>query len=139
MNAKEIGKKDWEIKQEFLKSRSMSQEEEKLIEEFWKEQEKNDDPVCEKDHHEYITSFYFSDIWEGSREIINQAILKAFRSGKLSGFEMCGNLVKNKYPMIFSDSLGGDFPSPETKIFFEGYNDAIDNLKSLIEEEKKKL
>lgn len=31
MNPREIGKKDWEIRQEFLKSKSMSQEEKELI------------------------------------------------------------------------------------------------------------
>lgn len=118
MNPKDIGKKDWEIKQEFLKSNPMSQEEEKLIEEFKKTSEGK----------------YYSEV---GYKMWHRDILKAFRSGKLVGFEVCEKLISQKNSIY-------DFPPLIFRTKWEKFSENISenmikHFKSLIEEEKKKL
>ena len=73
----------------------MSQEEEKLIEEFKK----------------FISNISY--LSKELKEILCEQLKEAYRSGKLAGFEMCEKLIPN-------DGL-------------------LYRIKSLIEEEKKKL
>lgn len=114
MNPKDIGKKDWEIKQEFLKSNPMSQEEEKLIEEL----------------EEYKWYYYLNELSPGNVGemliFINKKINEAYRAGKLAGFEMCEKMADEMttgLDMLNQIDAG--------KVF------AIGTFKSLIEEEKK--
>lgn len=118
MNPKDIGKKDWEIKQEFLKSNPMSQEEEKLIEEW----------------QEYCSCRPNIDV--KSVRKAEDKISEAFRSGKLAGFEVCNDLLINEEKRLKRIKFENkDYMS----LFGESRMAAIKDLKSLIEEEKKKL
>lgn len=88
----------------------MSQEEEKLIEEFKKTSEGK----------------YYSEV---GYKMWHRDILKAFRSGKLAGFEVCEKIVKK---------IDGElnFEASDSNLI---YSESIHRAKSLIEEEKKKL
>lgn len=118
MNPKDIGKKDWEIKQEFLKSNPMSQEEEKLIEEFRK----------------HTSLWAWDKNEEKNAEIL---ICKAFRSGKLAGFEVCEKLGIQIEGLRVEDGFLW-IKIPYQKFGESGLSFSI-ITSSLIEEEKKKL
>lgn len=124
MNPKDIGKKDWEIKQEFLKSNPMSQEEEKLIEEL----------------EEYKWYYYLNELSPGNVGemliFINKKINEAYRAGKLAGFEVCEKLLINEERRLERIRFEN---KDYTSLFGESRMATIKDLKSLIEEENKKL
>lgn len=121
MNPKDIGKKDWEIKQEFLKSNPMSQEEEKLIEEL------NEEVWWDPDLSE-------GENWE---KYITPLILKTYRSGKLAGFEMCEGYVNQR--IDFTERIRNHPMKVWKELFTDGNSYVLGLIKLFIEEEKKKL
>lgn len=133
MNPKDIGKKDWEIKQEFLKSNPISQEEEKLIEEFFKE------------FYNYLSKTIGKiTLPIDYKEFLSDHFRKAFRAGKLAGFEESFEKCKELIPEVEKIKNRKDTQEFNLKI---GFNTAImivkikilEGIKSLGEEEKKKL
>ena len=109
----------------------MSQEEEKLIE----------------DVNKIFSLFNFSENnslynYENLRELIKEFVINVHRSGKLAGFEVCEQLIpkKKEEGLIRAGESGRLYwvyhILDETEKF---YNDTIDKIKSLIEEERKKL
>lgn len=96
----------------------MSQEEEKLIEEFKK----------------HTSLWAWDKNEEKNAEIL---ICKTYRSGKLAGFEVCEKLISQKNSIY-------DFPPLIFRTKWEKFSENISenmikHFKSLIEEEKKKL
>lgn len=108
----------------------MSQEEEKLIEEFqfFVDEFRKLVKVTRIDSSSKDNKKV--DVFVGENEIMN-LVFKAYRSGKIAGFEVCKELIKPKqdassYLTHFLNGLGG-------------WNYAAREFKSLIEEEEKKL
>lgn len=101
----------------------MSQEEEKLIEEFWEDYRNFSELSAHfEEYSREVVCYSFKDR-------INKSLIKAFRSGKLAGFEMCEKIVKK---------IDGEvnFEASDKNLI---YSESIHRANSLIEEEKKKL
>ena len=124
MNPKDIGKKDWEIKQEFLKSNPMSQEEEKLIERY-------------EEIHKILMAECHSDVISNLSRLIISLKIEAYRSGKLAGFEVCEKLGIQIEGLRVEDGFLW-IKIPYQKFGESGLSFSI-ITSSLIEEEKKKL
>lgn len=145
MNPKDIGKKDWEIKQEFLKSNPMSQEEEKLIEEFINKIREIYNVVA----HLPGKSLAFEDY---ILHHLRDGMHEAYRSGKLAGFEEMKNFIISYKESKEDNNLFtecGENRHEECIGYFGQKNSLIVRcicgchllfkIDSLIEEEKKKL
>ena len=92
----------------------MSQEEEKLIEEFWYKAERME--VIYPREFSSGMSGALDEIEDEGKEFLKDFIRKAYRAGKLAGFEMCEKKIDDFDSYVY-----------------------IPDFKSFIEEEKKKL
>ncbi len=107
----------------------MSQEEEKLIEEF-----KNELETGENLLDEIIFNSATHETKEKIIREIDEIILKAYRFGKLAGFEMCEKKYLKPFIQPFYDNLETSHTAGLITL-----GKAAQQIISLIEEEKKKL
>lgn len=85
------------LKNGFSTNYTPTSEEEKFIEEF---KEKLKEVYCVQERN-----YYFEDIDFEASEFLFDFIRKAYRAGKLAGFEMCEGLVPQKLEEDIDDTL----------------------------------
>jgi len=112
----------------------MSQEEEKLIEEFWYKAERME--VIYPREFSSGMSGALDEIEDEGKEFLKDFIRKAYRAGKLAGFEMCADSLDD---IANNNSVMNNISSDFRKSYITISKSLREGYKSLIEEEKKKL